>query len=831
MKTERESKTALSQRQPEAKLRDYWRVLLTHKWLIILGFLLVMGATIIYLRKATPVYQAKATLMREQERDIASRLYDTTYMPSFASLPITAAIESHEQLLRSMFVVEEVAKQMAAKGSPITPNEIRLRMSLAPLSERSTDVFTISATADNPTEAAMLANTITDVYISKILEMKLASLDKAEQFLLQQRSIVNENLQQAEEALNAFKEQEGIIVGEDYSSGLLKQLGDLYDDLSETQMNAELMQAQLNTVRQLLAEKRKEITPMGTNQSTSQIEQLQSMIADWQIQLVVLNQRYTDKDREVIDLKEKIAAAQSQLDSEIQKLVRQGASIDPLSEWQNLIQQSVQLDIQFRGLQQKEKLLSAKIAQFKSEHPQLLNKRIEYTRLERTARIYESNYLQLIDRSEEVQLLRHMKTAGITVIDKATEPTSPIKPKKTLTLVLGIMIGLLLGVGAAFFLEYIDDSLKIEKDIDRFLQLPVVGVIPKIEPQKEALKAIEDKRKEALELETANPGAEAHKHIIITTARSEEVADTPGESSTPESPKRKRRSKKHQQSLYKLLSRMITNLEPRSPVTESYRALNTNIKFADVDEEGDMKTILVSSSGPKEGKTLTVANLAITMARMGAKTLLVDTDLRRPRLHSMFQQKREPGLTEFLVGEDDGGRRKADLETLNNEDMPARSEGASALVPAKRTPSPEAEGRSGSSELSIDIIRNTEVDNLYLLPCGARPPNPAELLSSDRMRQLIEELRTEFDIILFDSPPIVPVTDASILASEMADIVLLVVKSGETKRDLAMKAREMLEQVDAKIFGVVLNTIDYAKRYGSYYYYYYHYYYSHDEEE
>jgi tyrosine-protein kinase Etk/Wzc len=826
MKTERESKTALPQRQPEAKLRDYWRVLLTHKLLIILGFLLVMGATIIYLRKATPVYQAKTTLMREQERDIASRLYDTTYMPSFASLPITAAIESHEQLVRSMFVVEEVAKQMAAKGSPITPNEIRRRMSLASLSERSTDVFTISATADNPTEAAMLANTITDVYISKILDMKSASLDKAEQFLLQQMNIVNENLQQAEEALSAFKEQEGIIADEDYSSGLLKQLGDLYGELSETQMNAELMQAQLNTVHQLLAEKRKEITPMGTNQSTSQIEQLQSMIADWQIQLVVLKQRYTDKDREVIDLKEKIAAAQSQLDSEIQKLVQQqGASIDPLSEWQNLIQQSVQLDIQFRGLQQKEKLLSAKIAQFKSEHPQLLNKRIEYTRLERTARIYESNYLQLIDKSGEVQLLRHMKTAGITVIDKATEPTSPIKPKKTLTLVLGIMIGLLLGVGAAFFLEYIDDSLKIEKDIDRFLQLPVVGVIPKIEPQKEALKKMEemeekegwkDGRMEGLELETANPGDESQENEQIATA---------------ESPKRKKRSKRHQQSLYKLLSRMITNLEPKSPVTESYRALNTNIKFANVDEEGGMKTILVSSSGPREGKSLTVANLAITMARMGAKTLLVDTDLRRSRLHSMFQQEREPGLTELLVGKDDSGRQSVELETLNSEETPSRSEGASALVPAKRTPSSEAEGRSGFSELSSDFIRKTEVNNLYLLPCGARPPNPAELLSSDRMRQLIEELRAKFDIILFDSPPIVPVTDASVLASEMADTVLLVVQSGVTKRDLAMKAKEMLEQVDAKIFGVVLNTIDYAKQYGSYYYYYYyHYYYSHDEE-
>ena len=807
-------KTETPKRIPEAKFRDYWRVLLSKKWIVLSGFLLVIAATVIYIKKATPVYQAETVLMREEELSSAVSLFQTV-----SPFSTTLAIESQQLFLKSKLILTEVAKQMAANGFPMIPDNIRKNISLS-ATGKSTDVLTITATADNPTKAMMVTNTTADVYISKTAEMKSSKLARAETFLQQQMTLTDTKLQQAEEALNTFREREGIIgsrnrLGEG-SSGLLQQLGDLYTELSQTQMDEELIIAQLNIARQLADEKKKEITPLLTNQSASRIEQWQSMISEWQIELAVLKQTFTDKDKEVISLQEKINAAQSQLESEFQRLLNeQGAFTNPLSEWQSFMQQSVQLDIQLRGLQQKEKLLQEKITRFKEEHPQLISKEIELTRLERQARLHEQTYMLLMEKYEETRMLKEMKGAGIMVIDRATEPTSPIKPKKRLVLTLGIMIGLLVGVSGAFFLEYLDDSLRTEKDIDKYLQLSVVGVIPKIEPEKKTLKALEDTLRkqpvEQLQLQNGEPGS-----------TSEEDGKYHSQSIATAKPiKKKKRSRGYEKRRLNLLSRMITNIPSKSPIVESYRTLRTNIKFAGVNTA--TKAILISSPGPGEGKTLTAANLAITMARMGARTLMVDSDLRRPRLHVLFQQKKEPGLSDLLIDDKD------------SEDG-REVEHAAGLLGRKKDGRMETEQAKNSedilSNLSDEFIRKTDVDNLYLFPAGTRPPNPAELLSSERMKNLMESLKTQFDFIIFDSPPIVPVTDATVIASELADTVLLVVQSGETKREIGLRAKELLEKVDANIFGVVLNTLDYTKQYGSYYYYYYyHYYYSHDEEE
>ncbi len=770
METETQPRTDVPKRIPEATLREYWRILLTHKWAVILGLIIILTATVLYLRWTTPVYQSQTVLMSRKESNPVVSLFSNTWMRS-----ANPGLDDQRQLLKSSLILEEVANQMAVEGLPVSTGELRNRISLE---SRSANVFAMVATADNAAEAMVLANTAAHVYISKMLELRSTDLDQAEEFLFEQMQTTDSKLRQAEEALNTFKEREGIVGGykEEGSSGLLRQLGDLYTELSKAQNDGDLAQAKLLATRQLLDEKKKEVVSLGNNRLASQIESLQTLISNWRVELATLRQTLTDKSREVIDLNDKIAVAQTQLDSYFQELKQHGASIDPVSEWQSLVQEYTQLDIQLRGLKQNENAVKARISKFKADHPQLISKEIEFTRLERTARIHEQTYMLLVDKYEETRLLKQTKAAGMTVIEIAVEPKRPVKPNKRLVLTLGILMGLIAGVGAAFFLEYVDDSLKIERDIEKYLDLSVVGAIPMIRVGKADLRAIQDKS-----LKSSKPSKSLNGFDDFND--SNEAAD--GQLPV----KRKKSSKRHQKSISDMISRTITNLDSKSPVVESYRALWTNVQFASVDEK--VKTILVSSPGPGEGKSLTVANLAVTMARMGAKTLVVDTDLRRPRLHRAFHNEKEPGLSEFLVG--DGDRPSASFS---------------------------------------DFVRETEVENLYLFPSGKRPPNPAELLSSHRMRQLVDELRPEFDMILFDSPPIVPVTDATLLASEIADIVLLVVRSGETRREIAQKAQELLEKVNANIFGVVLNTIDYAKRYGSYYYYYYyHYYYSHDEEE
>jgi succinoglycan biosynthesis transport protein ExoP len=775
MKTEMQTRADLPGRIPEARFREYRRILFTHSWLIILAVLIVLAATLAYLKLTTPEYQAEAIMVREQE--ISDTISDRSGLGPL--VPPMESVERQQLILKSRMVADEIVKQVAAYGFMVTLEQVRRNVSLDSITPRG-DVFKITATSDDPRKSMIMANTAADVYISKLSELRSANLGRAETFLTEQLRVVNEKLQQAEEELNTFREREGVmsISGskEGKSSGLLKQLGDLYAELSQVQNDQEFAKARLSAARQARDEKRREFTPLENNRLVPQIESLQSMIFNWQIELATLQETFTGKDPQVIELTEKIAAAQKQIDLCFKKLKEHGDSVDPLSEWQSLIQEVIQLDIQLRGYQQNESILKARIEKFKADHPQLIRKEIELTRLERTARIHEQTYMLLMEKYEEIRLLKRMNTAGVTIIDRAVVPESPISPNKRLTITLGILIGLTVGIGGAFLLEYADNSLRVEKDVERVLGLPVVGVVPIIQVEKATLKALKEQVNNNHNNGESNNGQQL--------------------------PARKRRhSKKYQDSLAALRGRIVSNLDPKSPVAESYRTLWTNIQFARLDEK--VGAILVSSPGPGEGKTLTVANLAITMARMGVKTLVMDTDLRRPRLHRIFQRDREPGLSDLL----------ADGNTVNAQEQ--------QLV-----------GKSNNPHILSDYISSTDVENLYFLPSGKKPPNPAEILSSERMRQLVRELRPEFDMILFDSPPIVPVTDAAMMASEIADIVLLVVRSGETRRDIAQKAQELLEMVGANVFGVVLNTVDYAKQYGSYYYYYYyHYYYSHDEKE
>lgn len=214
---------------------------------------------------------------------------------------------------------------------------------------------------------------------------------------------------------------------------------------------------------------------------------------------------------------------------------------------------------------------------------------------------------------------------------------------------------------------------------------------------------------------------------------------------------------------------LITNSEPRSPISEQYRTIRTNIEFSSVDEQ--IKSLMVTSSGPGEGKSTTVANLAIVFAQQGKKVLLVDADLRKPTVHYTFQLDNHKGLTNVLT-------KQVNL---------------------------------------LEAVIQPKIENLSILASGPIPPNPAELLGSKSMDELLEEAYQHFDIILFDTPPVLAVTDAQILANKCSGTIL-VVNSGKTEIDGATKAKELLLSAKGKLLGVVLNQ---KKAKDSQYYYYY----------
>ena len=219
------------------------------------------------------------------------------------------------------------------------------------------------------------------------------------------------------------------------------------------------------------------------------------------------------------------------------------------------------------------------------------------------------------------------------------------------------------------------------------------------------------------------------------------------------------------------LQELITFHTPKSPVAEAYRVLRTNIQFSGLDKP--IKTLLVTSAGPSEGKSLTVSNLGVAFAQSGLKVVIIDCDMRKPKQHKYFEINNENGLSNILIG-----------------------------------------------KLSLtDGLYDVGIEGLKLITTGPIPPNPSELLGSQRMKDFIEELSGMFDMVLVDTPPVVPVTDAALMAANM-DGVLLVVASGQAKIEMTQKAKELLLNVNARIIGTVLNLVDVD---GEDYYYYYYY--------
>ena len=765
-----------TQLSSDQSLKNYLALVLARKWVVLSIFLLVTAAAICYVETAPPVYEAIAVLMSESN-SMSTSIYESI-QPYFYRGEWDL-IGDHQRLMKSRNVTTEVAKRLSEEWNiDCSMSEIQGSVSLT--SPQETSIIEITATSSDPDKVAALANTVAEVFIEKTSEMKNADLSRAIEFLSEQMKLVDEKLRQSEEKLNAFREKEGIIARADRSgygrSSLLDQLGGLQDELSWTKSEKDLVQAQLESVNNLIAEKKSQLELTGeidflVGSVTPQIEQLQSKISGWQLELVALQETFTNKHYKVIELKQRIEQAQQRLQSDIADLVseRAIASINPISEWQSLVQQAIQLHVQLKGYEHKEKLAAAKIETFKKEHPDLLEKEVQLVRLEREARIREKTYMLLTDRYEESLLLRQVSAQDFSVVDDAIPPKYPIGPRKKMILVLSVMLGLMLGIAMALFIEYMDDSVRRGEDVEKRLGIAIVGSIPRIQTASTTLLL-----------------PEATTEIAEVDAGNQDV----GSGFIPDRIDQRRARKlnrKYRKRLEALQGRLVTNIGLKSPISESYRSLWTNIQFAS-NMDRPAKTILVTSPGPREGKSLTAANLALTMAQAGVKVLIIDTDLRRPMVHRLFGYQKSPGLSELIT---------SDLSNIES------------------------------------AIRNTYADNLYILTCGKLPPNPIELLGSEKMRQLIEEAKSIFDIILFDSPPLIAMADASVLATEL-DTTLLVIQAGQTKQHIATQAKELLKRLDIDIFGAVFNGIDYSRRYGYYGYHYYrqyHNYYSREEDE
>lgn len=350
-------------------------------------------------------------------------------------------------------------------------------------------------------------------------------------------------------------------------------------------------------------------------------------------------------------------------------------------------------------------------------------KEIEYHRLDRQRDQNEKLYQFLLERMKEADLAKLMKANNIRVIDSAPEPKSPIRPILSMNVAMGFAAGLVLGILLAWLREQLDATLKMPEDVETKLGTTFLGLLPE----------------------------------IGTDSPAKALAGRWKKSSPIESPE------------------LIVHKRPLSGFAEAARAVRTNLMFMNPDNP--IRRILVTSAAPTEGKTMVACSLAIALAQGGLRVCIVDCDLRRPRLHRVFDRVGDAGITNMLLGE----------ATLD------------------------------------EVAKPTVVENLWSIPAGPMPPNPADALHSERFREIIRKLGERFDRVVIDSPPLVAVTDGTIL-SKICDGTIFVVRAFKTSKFLCRQALRSLRDVDAPLLGVVLNAVDLNRHEYTYNYYHYTYY-------
>lgn len=363
------------------------------------------------------------------------------------------------------------------------------------------------------------------------------------------------------------------------------------------------------------------------------------------------------------------------------------------------------------SLQDNELALNTMLSKEKRDAIELSKLEVEYRPLVREADDTLNLYKLITQRQKETGLSGLVRTNNVRIMDLAVPNPSPVKPRPFASLALAFFIGLMLGVGAAVGAEALDNTIKSQEEVEAVLGVPVLGMLP------------------------------------IMGER------TVGKSS-PEEQRERDLSVFH---------------DLRSAAAEACRSIRTNLMFLSPDSP--LKTFVVTSPGPEEGKTTTAINLAITMAQAGGRVLLVDTDLRRPRIHRAFGMKNTLGISNAVVGE----------KTLD------------------------------------EVVFQSVVPNLDVCPCGPLPPNPAELLHTHRFQELMAECRRRYDRVIFDSPPTSAVTDP-VVVGHLADGVVLVVRAGHTTREAALFARRQLDDAKAKLLGCIVNQVNPSDPYYNYYY-------------
>jgi polysaccharide biosynthesis transport protein len=743
--------------KPESfDLRDFMRKIWRRKWLVLAIVSVVTTLTALRVSQAKNIYQSTATIevgrknsmlgkdsmdyyfYGYDDQEIKTAIFLLSSTPLLEDVVVNLKLDQNSKFLevteqRSLLEVfnrkdgrRENSKNDAASVTLSDSQALELKPNLEQRSReeseqlapfvgilasglsatqlRGTRLVNIAYTHTDPELAAVIANGVARTFRERAFYKQFNKYENTSNWLDETTRNLQAQQQKAQQELADYTRNNNIFAA------------DAKDDLTATKLgslNTEAMKAETERMlKESLYEevKRGNVAKLPEAFSHASTVALQQKLGELTVQSAQLSVKFGARNPKVVEVQQQMEAIRKEIDQSRQTLEEK-------------------LKADYERALRDETSLKAALSRAKAEAVQKNQSAIQYNILKQNVETAKTLYTDFLQKTKQADIEKAEQTRSISIAQPAVTG-GMVGPRRGRTVLIALLLSLALSIGLVYLIDHLDNRIKTVEDVNRYVRLPALGVIP----------AIED------------GGTRKFLPSGLTSAVPSGFKLAANDSNITS----------------------IADRQASHSVAEAYRALRTSVLLAAAGRPP--KTILVTSSQPGEGKTTTTVNTAICLSQLGAKVLLIDADMRRPRVHKAFGLKNRHGLSTYL-----------------------------------------------SSDVRLrDLIQATSFPNLWVLPSGLVPPNSADLVSSEKMRYLLQKLSNYYDHILVDSPPVHSCTDPVIL-SRQVDGVILVVHGGKSTREMVGHARQELTNVGAKIFGVVLNNVNIADN--GYEYYYHRYYY------
>jgi uncharacterized protein involved in exopolysaccharide biosynthesis/Mrp family chromosome partitioning ATPase len=763
---------------------------------------LTLLAAAAYNRFATPEYEATTSIvLDEAAAPVGTSPYERAYSDEMRIANRLAEIASYS-------LAEAVADSLPATmrqrirswdKAPAGSRDDRrivstwIQESIVAQSLPGSNIVRISVRTRDPDVCTVVANTLTDVLAERGRRAKIEETGGARQFIASQLERYEAELARTEQQLMEFKRRNALTSFDDEAREVLRRSTEAEVQYNAAVANRRATIDRLSSVERELESEKRDLVPKVVDATAPAAIRLKQKLVDLQVEYQDLRvQGYPSNHPKLVQLEHDITETKENLTTEAQKLARGEVSIDPISRIDKYVTDAVGLRMEVESLGAQETALRRVIEGYNSRLAGLPSKEYELVRMTRERDVNQRIYTMLQEKLQQARISEAEQLPDIRTIDRALRPLGPTKPRKAANLALGGLLGLVLGLGLAIGREILGSGVDSSQAFEKTARMRVLATIPRVEH--------------------LQPDGSP---VAVATDRRE----------------------------WRRIQRALVAYNDRTGgVAESYRILRTNLQFAGFGEQ--IRTLVVTSMMPGEGKTTSVANLAITMAGLGQPTLVVDGEIRKPGMHAIFGVQLQPGLTELLRqqtngdGEGNGGREasggaepKRGHRKSDDRHGPRARWREAALVESASREQGTVFDPDGNPLATTDehhplltapngILQPTFVPHLTVVASGAAGFEAAQSLSIDaqRLRTFLDAMRTRYRYVLIDAPPMMLVHDVALLSS-LVDGVLMIVDSRALDKDMLADCKQKLANARANVVGVVLNRVEPVGAYRSNSYY------------